>query len=80
MTITFITAETGLFWRLMPSRSLALQGDKCFAGEKSKERITILFCTNLSGWTVKSGTVGHLSLANRLNPDVLKILIFQIVE
>lgn len=41
--------ETALFYRLLPSRTLAVRGDKCHGGAASKERITILLCTNWTG-------------------------------
>lgn len=41
--------ETGLFYRLLPSRTLSVKGAKCHGGAASKERITILLCTNMSG-------------------------------
>ena len=41
--------ETGLFWKLMPDRSLVVGKDDCVGGKKSKERFTILLCANWSG-------------------------------
>ena len=41
--------ESGLFWRLLPDRTLAFKSDKCSGGKKSKERVTFLLCTNMDG-------------------------------
>ena len=41
--------ESGLFWRLLPDRTLAFKSDKCSGGKKSKERVTFLLCTNVDG-------------------------------
>ena len=37
--------ETGLFYRLLPNRTLAVKGSKCHGGSASKERVSILLCT-----------------------------------
>ncbi|CAF2002117.1 unnamed protein product [Rotaria magnacalcarata] len=44
--------ETGLFFKLMPDRSLVVNNDDCIGGKKSKERFTVWLCTNWAG-TVK---------------------------
>lgn len=41
--------ETGLFYKMMPERTLALSGDPCHGGKHSKERITVLVGSNMSG-------------------------------
>ena len=41
--------ECGLFWRLLPNRTLAFKSGKCSGGKKSKERVTFLLCTNVDG-------------------------------
>jgi len=59
----FNADETGLFWRLMPNKTLAFKGnfykefnayfcilgEKCSGGKKSKERVTVLIGSNASG-------------------------------
>ncbi|KAE9546906.1 hypothetical protein FO519_009882 [Halicephalobus sp. NKZ332] len=45
----FNVDETGLFWRIMPNRTLAFKSEKCMGNKKSKERITILVGANASG-------------------------------
>ena len=41
--------ETGLFYRLMPDRSLAIDRSDCRGGKRSKERYTVMLCTNWAG-------------------------------
>ncbi|UYV84166.1 K02A2.6-like [Cordylochernes scorpioides] len=45
----FNTDETGLFWRLLPDKTLHFKGETCTGGKASKERITILLCCNMDG-------------------------------
>jgi hypothetical protein len=41
--------EFGLFWRLLPSKTYALSGQKFKRGKKSKERISVFVCANMDG-------------------------------
>ena len=41
--------ETGLFYRLLPDRTLEFKNVDCHGGKQSKERITALVCANMSG-------------------------------
>ncbi|MEW8546499.1 MAG: transposase, partial [Candidatus Thiodiazotropha sp.] len=41
--------ETGLFFRLMPDKTLEFKNVDCHGGKQSKERITALVCANMSG-------------------------------
>jgi hypothetical protein len=41
--------ETGLFFKLLPDRSMVLPKESCNGGKKSKERYTVLLCANWSG-------------------------------
>ncbi|CAF4213616.1 unnamed protein product [Rotaria sordida] len=41
--------ETGLFYKLLPDKSLTLDRESCKGGKKSKDRISILFCCNSTG-------------------------------
>ncbi|KAH8038698.1 hypothetical protein HPB51_002842 [Rhipicephalus microplus] len=41
--------EAGLFYNLLPNRTLALKAGACSSRKVSKERITVLFCANLDG-------------------------------
>ena len=45
----FNSDETGLFWKWLPDKTLSLKGDKCAGGRRSKDRIVILVCANMSG-------------------------------
>uniref|UniRef100_A0A914VZL2 HTH CENPB-type domain-containing protein n=1 Tax=Plectus sambesii TaxID=2011161 RepID=A0A914VZL2_9BILA len=45
----FNADETGLFWQLLPNKTLAFKGERCTNGKKSKERITVLVGANMSG-------------------------------
>ena len=45
----FNADETGLFWRLLPDKTHTARGEKCTGGKKSKERITVLVCANMTG-------------------------------
>jgi len=41
--------ETGVFFNLLPDRTLDFQGTKCHGGSKSKERLTVVLCCNADG-------------------------------
>lgn len=41
--------ETGLFYKCLPDHTLALKGEACHGGKSSKERLTVLLCTNSDG-------------------------------
>lgn len=41
--------ETGLFYRLLPDRTYALKGETCHGGKNSKERISLLLGSNMTG-------------------------------
>lgn len=41
--------ETGLFFRALPDKTLALKTEKCSGGKLSKERLTVLHCVSMSG-------------------------------
>lgn len=43
----FIADETGIFWRMLPEKTMAVKGDTCHGGKKSKERITLLMEANM---------------------------------
>lgn len=45
----FNADETGLFWKCLPDKTMSVKGEKCSGGKKSKERITVLVCANMSG-------------------------------
>lgn len=42
--------ESGLYWKCLPSKTLAFQKEKSAPGHKSsKERLTIMTCSNVTG-------------------------------
>lgn len=41
--------ESGLFFKVLPDRTLSRKGKRCTGGKLSKERVTILLCTNATG-------------------------------
>ncbi len=45
----FNADETGLFYIMEPSSSFMLKGETCTGGKRSKERVTVLPCANMSG-------------------------------
>ena len=44
----FNADETGVFWRLLPSKTFCFKGETCQDGKKSKERVTVLLCANMT--------------------------------
>ncbi|XP_041372694.1 tigger transposable element-derived protein 4-like [Gigantopelta aegis] len=46
---SFNADETGLFYKLVPQRTLQLKGEQCHGGKKSKDRITLLVTANMTG-------------------------------
>nr|XP_037270883.1 tigger transposable element-derived protein 4-like [Rhipicephalus microplus] len=46
---TFNCEETGLFFKLMPEKTFAFGGEPCHGGKHSKERVTVLIGSNMSG-------------------------------
>jgi hypothetical protein len=45
----FNADETGLFWRLLPNKTLCMKGETCTGGKLSKERVTVLVAANMDG-------------------------------
>lgn len=45
----FNVDECGLFYRLLPDKTLTFKNEKCIGGKKSKERLTILLGSNMDG-------------------------------
>lgn len=41
--------ETGLFYNLLPNRTLDFKGKRCHGGAKSKQRLTVVLCCNSDG-------------------------------
>ena len=54
--------ETGLLFKAIPDRSLVLNKEQCKGGKRSKERYTVLLCSNWSGSDkLKPLVIGKLS-------------------
>ena len=45
----FNADETGLFFNLLPDKTLNFSGQPCHGGKYSKERLTVLLCANKDG-------------------------------
>jgi hypothetical protein len=41
--------ETGLFFNVLPDRTLVYKGESCHGGKHSKDRLTVLLCVNSGG-------------------------------
>lgn len=63
----FNVDETGLFYKLMPDRSLSLDRNDCRGGKKSKERYTVMLCVNWTGnEKLKPLVIGELVVGNQV--------------
>lgn len=45
----FNADETGLFFRLLPDKTLEFKAVDCHGGKNNKERVTVTVCANMSG-------------------------------
>nr|XP_045612266.1 tigger transposable element-derived protein 4-like [Procambarus clarkii] len=45
----FHADEIGLLYRILPNKTSIYKGDRCAGGSKSKHRVTVLMCTNMTG-------------------------------
>ncbi|KAK3084766.1 hypothetical protein FSP39_018528 [Pinctada imbricata] len=45
----FNADETGIFYKLMPDKTLEFKSVSCHAGKQSKERLTVMVAANMSG-------------------------------
>ena len=41
--------ETGVFFNVLPDRTLAYKGESCHDGKHSKDSLTVLLCVNSDG-------------------------------
>lgn len=41
--------ESGLFFKCLPDSTLCFKNEKCLGGKRSKERITVVLLTNMTG-------------------------------
>lgn len=65
----FNADETGLFYKLMPDKTLKFKGENCSGGKLSKDRITVMVAANMSG----TKKINCSLLESHKNPDVLKV-------
>ncbi|GBN65043.1 Sodium leak channel non-selective protein [Araneus ventricosus] len=64
----FNVDECGLFYRILPDRTLCFKGEKCVGGKKSKERLTVLLAANMDG----SEKIIPLVIGKFLKPRCMK--------
>ena len=57
-TDVFNCDETGLFYRALPDKTLALKGDKVKGGKQSKERLTVLLACSSTGEKLQPLVIG----------------------
>jgi hypothetical protein len=50
--------ETGLFFRLLPNKTLSEKGEACSGGKVSKDRLTVLLCVSMQGEKLKPLVIG----------------------
>jgi len=41
--------ETGMFYKLLPDRTLCFRDEKCHSGKRAKDCLTAAVCCNMSG-------------------------------
>ncbi|KAJ8891465.1 hypothetical protein PR048_003993 [Dryococelus australis] len=41
--------SSGIFYNLLPDKTLAVKGDYCVGSKRSKERLAVLLCANMDG-------------------------------
>jgi len=66
----FNADETGLFYEMLPSKTLAFSSDSCSGGKKSKQRLTVLLGSNASG----TEKLDPLVIGRSENPRAFKVL------
>lgn len=67
--------ETGLFWKLIPDRTLATKAGS--GGKKSKDRVTLVFTVSASGrkefvWCIAKSK--HPRCFKKINPQLLRVI------
>lgn len=69
--------ETGLFYRILPENTMSFINEACIDGNLSKERLTIMLCTNIVGEFEKPLIIGKVRKYNcfkNINIDNLEIV------
>ncbi|CAF1177590.1 unnamed protein product [Rotaria magnacalcarata] len=59
--------ETGLFYKLMPDRSMTVDRNDCKGGKISKDRYTVMLCSNWSG-TEKLNPIVIANATSKIQP------------
>lgn len=70
----FNADETGLFWKALPNKTLAISGEECKGGKLAKERLTVLFCVSFTGEKLKPLVIGKSENPRCLNKIDKKLL------
>jgi hypothetical protein len=65
--------QTGLFFNVLPERTLAYKGETCHGGKHSKDRLTVLLCVNSVGSDKQVPTVIRKSSKPRCFKDGKKL-------
>ncbi|XP_014250358.1 tigger transposable element-derived protein 4-like [Cimex lectularius] len=65
--------ETGLFYRLTPDKTLRFKGESCHGGKHSKERVTVLVASNMTGTDKKKLLIIGKSKSPRCFKNVQKL-------
>jgi len=60
--------ETGVFYKMLPDRTLCFKDEKCHGGKCAKDRLTAAICTNMSG----SEKLPLLVIGKSANPRCFK--------
>ncbi|CAG4952456.1 unnamed protein product [Parnassius apollo] len=69
--------ETGLFFNLLPDRTLRVKGEKCRGGTRSKQRLTVVLTCNSDGshklkpWVIGKSEKPHCFSRNRVDVNLL---------
>ena len=73
-TNVFNLDATGLFWKMLPEKTLHFKGERCAGGSKSKERITVLVGGSMNGEKLPLLVIGKYKnprcFKNRALPDL----------
>jgi hypothetical protein len=65
--------ETGLFFSVLPDRTLAYKGQSCHGGKYSKDRLAVLLCVNSDGSDKQVSIMTGKSLKPRCFKNVKKL-------
>jgi hypothetical protein len=59
--------ETGLFWRGIPNRTMALKSDQCKGGKLAKKRLTVMLTVSALGEKLKPLVIGKAKMPRAFN-------------